>query len=328
MELMRLLRILRRWLWLIVSLVLVTGVALAFRLLATEDRYRARVMLQFTPPLQEEVWLFGDYRPLNARDALTVSQNNFDEVLQSRVVRLRTIHALGLDGKDRGYTLASERLRDADFIEVSVTAGSPEFAAEIADAHVSHAIAYFGELRAKPALAVERFLGAQRRLAEKEFLDANEAFIEFQRRERVASLQRELDLQHAVLAVLLMERDREPFERSTPVAPQDIDALIAERRAELERLMAFEPAYNLLEEKLRQARIKFDLVTEKYESAALTARSLSTASSIQVVDKAQPENRPVSNSKPLFIMGLAGSLGLGIFLALLLEYITTAQRSA
>jgi uncharacterized protein involved in exopolysaccharide biosynthesis len=444
MELINLLRILRRWLWLILSIVLVTGLVLWFRLRSAEPVYEAQVKLQLSTPQQEAVMAFDQYRYISLRDEVTVARNNFTEVLQSERVYNWTIRQFASERNDATYDLDVNLVRDADFMYVIVKARTSELAAEIANTHVNAAIAYYGDLRAKPTSAEKSLFAEQLRIAAEEFRAAEDAFAEFKARNGVASLGNELATYQELLKQLQLERDRlmleEPTNYVDPVGevdkliaqrqkdldrlaalaptynvleenaqqarekyrqalnpynetePQanvvqtaeqlriaaeefraaedafaefkaqngiaslenelatyqvlleqlklerdglmleeltryvdpaaDADKLIAQRQEELDRLAALAPMYNVLEENARQARENYQHVQDKYTEAELKANVVQAASFIQIIEPAQAPPQPVSDLKKLLVLGLAGSLGSGVLLAFLFEYIS------
>ena len=169
MELIDLLRILRRWLWLIVAIVVVTELALWFGTKSAKPVYSATVSLQVTVPQSESVQAYDVYRSISLRDEIVTAINNFVELLQSDEVRQRVISQLGLEGDDALYSLTAEHMTDADFVDVSVETRTPSMAAEIANTHVSVAIAYYGELRAKITNADKDLFAEQLQVAEQEY---------------------------------------------------------------------------------------------------------------------------------------------------------------
>jgi len=378
MELIGLLRVLWRWLWLILSVTLVTVLGLGFRLRMTGPVYQAQVKVQLTAPQQEDVALFDRYRSTSLRDEITVARNNFIEVLQSREVYNRTIAQLGLKGEDAAYTLEVRPLRDSDFIYIFVRGRTPELAAEIANTHVSAAITYYGEVRAKPATAAKNFLAEQLRIAEEEFRSAEKAFTEFQVENSIATLQTELTIYQKLVEQLQLERNRRMLEGPTSRAIQatealldalrlererayaqgdsemvkrfdeaiarytaqledlremtsataHVDSILAKRRAELERLVMLGPGYNVLQENVRQARERYQLLLDKYTEAVLKENTVQAASFIQVVEPALAPARPApTRMKTLLGLAVVGSLGLGVMLAFVLESLTSYQAA-
>jgi uncharacterized protein involved in exopolysaccharide biosynthesis len=256
MELMRLLRGLRRWLWLTVSVVLVTVLVLGLRLRSGAKVYKALAKLQLTIPQSEDVAAFDQYRYVSLRDEMTVARNNFIEVLRSEQVRARTIEQLALDEDDAEYGFEVASVRDSDFIHVVVEASTAEMAAQIANIHASAAIAYYGELRAKPTDAEKDLFEAQLRVSEEELRAAEAAFADFKSQNGVASLEDVLATHLVLLEQLQLERDNRALEDSIrgidPVG--DVDGLISQHQQELDRLLALAPTYNVLEESAQRAR--------------------------------------------------------------------------
>ncbi|MBS4062637.1 MAG: hypothetical protein KG029_19735, partial [Bacteroidetes bacterium] len=65
MELIELLRVIRRWLLLIVAIVVLTQIALWLGLRAAEPVYAATVSLQISTPQRENVAAYDEYRSIS-----------------------------------------------------------------------------------------------------------------------------------------------------------------------------------------------------------------------------------------------------------------------
>jgi uncharacterized protein involved in exopolysaccharide biosynthesis len=338
MELIDVLQVLRRRLGLIVAIVLVTVAALGLRLRLSEPVYRARVTLQLTTPQAEDVAAFDQYTYVSQRDEVTVARNNFVEVLKSDEVRDRTINALSLGARDATYGLEVELVSDSDFIYVSVNAGTPELAVEIANTHVGLAVQNYGELRAKPTDAEKGLFGEQSREAEEELRAAEDALAKFKAQNGVASLEDGLATYQKLLEQLELERDKRLMEATSPSdnagqsgnslnPTAEVDKLIAQRQAELAHLVALGPAYKLLEDNIVQARAKYQHMQDKYNEAAIKERAVRAANFIQVIAPANPPSGPVSNIKWI-ALALAGSLGCSVLLAFFLDYVSRPGKPA
>ncbi len=345
MELMDLLRVLRRWAGLIILIVLATAVVLGLQLRLSGPVYRTWVALQLTIPQSEDVAAFDQYRYTSERDEITVARNNFIKVLESDEVRDRTINALSLGAKDATYSLGTQSVSDSDFVYVSVDARTSKLAADIANTHVAQAIQQYGELRAKPTDAEKVLFAAQAREAEQELRAADGALAEFKAQGGVASLEDDVATYQRLLEELQLERDKRLLEASADVLEDvspsanpgasgssldptaDVDKLIAQREAELARLVALGPAYRLLEDNVVQARAKYQHMQEKYNEAAIKAAAVRAANFIQIVGPAKPPSAPVSNRKWL-LLAITGSLGGGVLLAFLLDYVSRFRRHA
>lgn len=334
MELIDLLRVIRRWLWVIVAVVIVTELALWLGTLSTNPVYAATVNLQISTPQREDVAAYGEYRSISLRDEIAVAINNFSELLQSSEVSNRTASQLGLDKTDALYTLEVNRASDADFIKVTIKARTPSLAAEIANTHVDIAVAYYGELRAQSIKAEKDLFGEQMRVAETEFQAAEQALADFRIRNGIFFLESQMATQQRLLEQLQLERDQRLLEVATtgitttdgtiPVIDSvgEVDKLISQRQKELEQFTALAPQYNILAQNVEQARVLYQHLLSKYSEAELKVTAVQAANFIQVIKPAYAPVGSESSSWPkLAVLALAGSLGLGVMLAFLLQYI-------
>jgi succinoglycan biosynthesis transport protein ExoP len=445
MELLTILHILRRRWWLIVLLPMVSAVALWLGLRSRPPVYQSSVKLQITTPQREDVAVYEEYRYGSLRDEITVARNNFTEVLQGDDIRNQTASQLGLNEGEKEFPVEVNTVRDADFIYVTVEAGSPILAAEIANTLVDTAIAYYGDLRARPTYAESNLFAEKLRTAEENFRAAQDRFAQFQAENGAVSLEEQLDTYQRLLEQLQLERDRllleettraidpisevdrliaqhqQELDRLAALAPADnmlqedvqlaretyrrigaeqdggpqggegqpaeeisaaleelraaenalagfetqqgivsleseletyqklveqlqlerdrllleetargvdavseVEQLIARRQQEMDRLSALVPAYDLLSDDLAQAREQYSYILNKYTEAELTAAAVRAANFIQIVEPAQPPTEPASKAAMLLLLGIAGSVGVGVLLAFLLEYISSA----
>jgi len=92
-------------------------------------------------------------------------------------------------------------------------------------------------------------------------------------------------------------------------------------------LAALEPEYNFLSIQLSRATADYDFILQKYNEAEIVTASTTSADFIQIITLATPPEEPSSNILFLLIFGFVGSLGFGIFLAFVLEYVTTAVQT-
>lgn len=340
MELIDLLRVVRRWLWLIVSIVAATELALWLGMRSAEPVYSGTVSLQISTPQREDVSAYDEYRSISMRDEITVAINNFTELLQSDEVRQRAISQLGLEDNDGLYDISVKQVRDADFVNVTVEARTPSLAAEIANIHVDIAIAYYGELRAQSTKAEKELFTEQLRMAEEEFRTAEKALVNFRAQNGIYSLESQLSTQQKLLEQLQLERDQRllaptptaivtaygsiPPTAAPVVDPvREVDKLIAQRLKELDQFTALAPQYNILEQNVEQARAAYQHLQSKYSEAELKVTAVQAANFIQVIKPAYEPVGPESSWPKLAVLTLAGSLGLGVTLAFLLQYISS-----
>jgi len=433
MELLTILQFLRRWWRMIVLLPLVSVVALWLGLRSKPPTYEATVKLQITAPQREDVAVYEEYRYGSLRDEITVARNNFAEVLEGDEVRKETAGRLGLNDQQRGFPVEVNTARDADFIYVTVEAGSPDLAALIANTFADEAIDVYGDLRARPTYAERDLFAEKVRVAEEDFRTAQDRLAQFQAENGIVSLEEQLNTYQRLIEQLQLERDRLLLEQSTRVsdpvsevdrliaqhqreidrlvalapahtvlqedvqlarenyqralssgettvttledlraaedaladfrtehgvvsleseletyqtlleqlqlerdgmvleeATRDVDAvsqvndLIVQRQEEMDRMAALVPTYDLLSEDLVQAREQYSYVLNKYTEAELTAAAVKAANFIQIVDPAQPPTEPASNAAVLLALATVGSAGVGVLLALFLDYASAA----
>ena len=263
MELMTILRVLRRGWWLIVLLPLVTAVALWFGLRSRPPTYEARVKLQITTPQREDVSVGEEYRYGSQRDEITVARNNFSELVQGDDVRNRTASQLGLNDKEKEFPLEVNTVRDADFLYITVQARTPNLAAEIANTLVGVAIGRYGDLRARPTYAERDLFAEKLRTAEEGYRAAQDRFARFQAENGAVSLEEQLDTCQRLLEQLQLERDRSVLEQTVRVVDpiSEVDRLVAQHQREVNRLAALVPAYNVLQEEVQLARENYGRVS-------------------------------------------------------------------
>lgn len=333
MELIDLLRVVRRWLWLIVAIMVVAELALWLGMRSAEPVYAASVRLQISTPQREEVAAYDQNRYVDGRAEITVAINNFMELLPNSEIRQRVISQLGLADEDALYALNVGRVTDADFIKVTVEARTPNLAAEIANTHVDLAIAYYGELRAQSTNAEKALFFEQLQVAEKEFLAAESALADFRTQHGIYSLESQISAQQKLLEQLQLERDLRLLDQAaTPISTagsdgpvidsvSQVDKLIAQRLEELDHYSALAPQYNMLAENVVQARAIYQRLLGKYNEAKLKVNAVQAANFIQVVKPATVPAASESNWPRLALLALAGSLGLGMTLAFLLQYL-------
>lgn len=317
MELTRLLVVLRRWWWLILAFVVVTAVVLGFRLRTAQTMYEAQVKLQLTAPPQEDISVFPQNRASSLRDEMTVARNNLIELLKSREIDSRVAKRLAHEATDSGYSLDISPVRDSDFIYVTVRAASPTQASDIANALTTEAIAYYGEVRAKPSMATKSLLDDQVSAAEREYRVTADAFTAFRVDNHLATLDQDIATAQQLLQQALLVQDKASVSGNSTASAEDI---VAKRRDDVKRLVTLQPQYALLEGKLGAAQDNYQLLLKKQSEASVTENQTRKAAYIQVIEPAVTPLHPVAaRTGVLFALALLGSLGLAIMLAFLLE---------
>lgn len=137
------------------------------------------------------------------------------------------------------------------------------------------------------------------------------------------SVESQIDQIYRLIEELRLERDRRliaPSEDLQTARVLTIDTLIEETQERVIHLTSLEPEYNFLSIQLSRATQDYDFILQKYNEAEIVAESTTSADFIQIITLATPPEEPSSNVLFLVVFGFVGSLGLGIFMAFLLEY--------
>ena len=334
-ELIGLLKVLRRWLWLIV---LIVGGTTGLLFLVTRNAdavYEASATIQITTPDREDIAVFDEFTSTSDRDEIVITLNKFVEVAQYPDVITRTMEELSLEEE---YDLEVDTELGADFVFIIVTANVPEVASEIANAHAKNAIQYFGELRVRPLDEALIYFGEQRTLAKEELEEAEKALTDFQLENGIVSIRDELNIGSNVLETLEIAQAEFDFnslvagsDDSSSVLPEGVDPelldeLIQAQRDKLTQIAILEPQYNALLEDVNTARDKFDTVAEKYVEADLKKSFASKAFFIQIIKAADVPETSENSFIRTMAFGVVGSFGLSILLAFVLDYIFTGRR--
>jgi uncharacterized protein involved in exopolysaccharide biosynthesis len=268
MDLAEIIRIVRRWAWLILTIIVVAQLALWLGVRAAPAQYKATVGVQISAPQVEDVAAYDQYRSITLRDEITAAINNFTDILTSDEVIRRTTQQLGLTGDNANYTVSAERVLDADYINMTVQAATPALAAQIANTHVAVATAYYGELRAQSTKADRDLFAKQLADAQQEYVSAQSTYAAFQSEHGITSMDGEIDRYKQILAQLSLQRDQQQVQRVTTIADPvaEVDKLIAQRQQEMDRLQAMAPTYHLLQARADQARTRYEsLSAQQYD---------------------------------------------------------------
>jgi uncharacterized protein involved in exopolysaccharide biosynthesis len=323
MDLISLFHVIWRWFWLVLVVVGISGAVAFYKVSDAPALYEATVKIQLSAPPPLDVALYDQYRSSNLRDDMTVAANNFRELMQSVEVNQRTITQLALTAEDADYSIQVTALGDSNFIFATAQARTPQLAQEIANAAVSIGISYYGEVSAKPAAAAGESIHAQLQNAEKDLRAAQDALANFQKDNNITSLEDELANDNLLIQRLQTARSDLLVEGKPTSA---IDNLLAQRRQEVVNLQALSPSYAVLEENAKQAKAGYDLLLSKYQEATLKVDDVRSASFMQVIEPAtEPAAQIPSKSKTILGLTFAGSLGLGVLLALLLDSFRKAR---
>ena len=239
MELNQILKVMRRWtVVIVVAMVVVAGVA-AWRAIAAGAVYESTVQLQLTAPQPEDVTLYSTNRSsTNVRDDMAVALNNFTELVQNREVFNRVIKQLGLTGEDANYKIEVRPVRDSDYFDVVAQSKNAALVGQIANAHVAAAIAYYGEVRSKPAASSKAFLANQVTLADKRVQLAESSLADFQAQNHVSTVTTEVEIDTRILQDLITERNQRSLNGPTSLAINGANSVLTQLRVDRENANA------------------------------------------------------------------------------------------
>lgn len=321
MEVRHLVAILWQRRWILVGS-LVIGVGSCAGYLATRaPMYEARARIQLMPPREEES--LAAREPMVVRlqdtidDLMTVTRNNFIEVLKSREVSRRAQARLGDNGC--AYDLDVNVIRDSNFLDLVVSTPCRERAADITNVLADEAIAYYVKLRGLGLAATREALQKERVAAVESLRAAEQAFSAFRIARGVGSITDAIRTSQEALIRLELERDGKVATAGRPTPDED---RVAERaKRSVDELVGLEPAYRLLEEQVKEARRTLRHVSDRYAEAELRGKVILAASFMQRVEEARAPESPDSRAAALLALAAVGSLGLGIAAAVLLDYL-------
>jgi uncharacterized protein involved in exopolysaccharide biosynthesis len=206
------LNIIRKRLWLIILLLIVTvGVILAISYTA-KPVYRATVRLQVLATDSAAVSLFTEYRASSTTTEIQQAQNDFMRALKSGFVAWRTIADLNLEIGALDLLAGLSTAVEGDYIVVTVESDDPASAEGIASRQVDNALTYYREGRATPSRVLLTFVTEQLSAAQQGMLDAENALFEFKKAHQIDSIDQETRALQDLTRNLRLERDRAEIE--------------------------------------------------------------------------------------------------------------------
>ena len=326
MELSLLARILWRWKWLIIACVLTAGTAVWLGLSNAVPVYQASTVLRFGVPDRTTVELVPDYDFVDSRAEVVRAINNFLDVAQQPGVYDKTKETLGLEGADADYQINIDSSNDSDFVEISIETESALLAASIVNTHAQFAIETFGDIRSKDPQSSKETFDVQLIEAEEARNSAEEDFTDFRREHGVTFLETDINVVESSLIQLTAEQSkliaRDPVGQSPQVI--QLETRIAEQRARLDMLSQLAPEYTNLEAVVATRRENYQQLLERSTEASQKTGLAQSANFIQVATPSVVPTEPVDKATRLLLLAIIGSLGMGILLAFMLEYLTGA----
>ena len=202
------LNVIRRRLWLIVLLFIITVGGVLYLSRTAKPVYRASVRLQVVASEPQEVALFSEFKAGATGQELVDSQTEFIRSLQTGIVAWQTIADLNL-GIGAYDLLKSQSIStEGPFITVIVEADDPAVAETLATTHVENALRYYRTTRARPSTVIREFISERLTLAEEEFKKAKDTLRQFKLTHALDSLESEIASYQDTIRRLQSQRDQ------------------------------------------------------------------------------------------------------------------------
>lgn len=331
-DLLRFLRILGRWWWVVALVLLATIGALTTAITLAKPQYQAGVTIQISAPPPQEVPLFSEYGREAISQQIEQTRSSLAEFLQAGDVAKRVLDRLP------NITMSEEALRTrisvelptaSQTIRVRVQADSPATAALLANTVAEAGLAYYAQLLAQPTAKNREFVEQQLQLAAQKLVDAEAKLEQFRLEHKVYDVEKAIDEQSSLLTRLRENRDLARAQNAEADV-QQITPLITEREAELQALIQLVPGYNLLVDQVEHIRSTSNLLQESLSEAQIKESQILSSGSIQLISAARPPADPLpALSNGVILLSVGSSLMVGMLLALLLEFmdsLTLARR--
>jgi uncharacterized protein involved in exopolysaccharide biosynthesis len=318
----------KRW-WLLVA---ICGVTLATIMIIAQMRpvaYEATVRFLVNVPPSSDVTLYPGFDRPSASQQIAATTASFMEVLRSPTVLQRTRETLGLamPMSELEQAIFVEKPLDSEFVWVTVTASTAEEAAGIANAVVTEAKDYYGEIQAAPSAAAREFISAQVLEAEAVVARDRQALEDFKARNEVGDLGEEITVARTILWNLVLSQSQANARGATNEV-QTYERLITQEQAELTRLTGLSQDYENLQSRITRSQDYYQFLLDKETEAKLKENEILRVSFIQVVTPATAPSQPVSPyDMRVFALGLAVSLVVGVILIFALEYAELQRRN-
>jgi uncharacterized protein involved in exopolysaccharide biosynthesis len=240
----------RRW-WLI-ALIVVGAVVVTLAVTLTQPpTYRSSLRLQALALDDQEVALYTRRSTGAVSDQIALTQFNFNETLQNSLIAWRTIRDLDLEISASQLLANLGTSAAGDFVSVTYDAGTPEEAMDVLNRHVENALAYYNDVRSRPASVAGQFVATELSAQGQALRSAQDALLQFQLEHNVGDLPREINAVQDGLRTLRSARDNAQIQAS------QAETLAAQYAAQAEQTEAdLAAAQQALDELLAAAAVE------------------------------------------------------------------------
>ncbi|HNS02908.1 MAG TPA: Wzz/FepE/Etk N-terminal domain-containing protein [Anaerolineae bacterium] len=263
----------RRW-WLIAGLVVGAVAVTLLVTLSAPPTYRSSLRLQALALDDQEVALYTRRSSGGVSEQIALTQFNFNETLQNSLIAWRTIRDLDLDLSANQLLGNLSTSAAGDFVTVTYDAATPQEAMDVLNRHVENALAYYNEIRARPASVSGQFVTAELATQGQRLRQAQDALLQFQLEHNVGDLPREINAVQDGVRAIRTARDAAQVQASlAETLAEQHAAQAAETEAELaaaQQALAALPAdgETLTAEQQASREAQLALVTALSQAAA------------------------------------------------------------
>jgi uncharacterized protein involved in exopolysaccharide biosynthesis len=323
-DLIKYLRILRKWWWIIVLLPAVTLTTMLTIFLLSDPQYKATVTLQVSAPPPQEVPLYSSLGKQALSDEIVRTQTSLNELLSEGDIAYRVLHELPdvpMLGAELRQRIDIDIPEDSHLMRISVKSPSAEMSALLANAVVETALQQYAELAAKPTAGMRQFIEVQLELAQSEYEAAEAELTQFQVANKIGSLDIALNRQYDLIRTLKATRDIAESDGDA-VRMRSLDDIILEREAELQNLIGLSSEYYTLVGRVDRARDTYNFMLDKKAEAQIKENQILELASVQIITPARPPVRPAPRmDSKVIVLGTVVSLIAGVLVAVLVEYL-------
>lgn len=313
--------IIKKRLWLIVLLFVVTMGAMVVASYLSEPVYEAKGLFQVTAPLPADVSLFTDFRTSTSRDELGYTKNNFLGVLKSNFVVGQVVDEFELNIDADQFLedkVVIEPSQDSDLVTLTVTAENPKLATDIANTLIEKGAQRFGEMSASSITANKKLIQKQMEKIKVQLDEAKAALTAFQIENGVGSMDGVLRAQESLISQLALRRD-ESLARGDDETAANYDQIMATRERQIQTLILLASEYDTLQDAVKRIDLTYSDLLDKETEATLKENEIQGAKFVRIIPAREP-TRPLPRLNiKLLLIGAMVSLVLGIILAFVLD---------
>jgi uncharacterized protein involved in exopolysaccharide biosynthesis len=329
-DILKYLKIIRKW-WLVILLLVASTVGTLVTIpFLTEPQYEATVTIQVSAPPPQEVPLYSSYNRQYLQVEIDRTRSSFSEFVLEGDIPYRAVEALpdiqmgGAELRDR---IEIEIPEDGQLMRISIRASDPQKAALLADTVVDIGLTQYGLLLAQSTVNTRKFIEQELDLARTELRTAGADLTQFQVTHKIGSFSSAINSQHDILRSLVLQYDLARAGADS-VKAAALDEVIKEREIELQNLIGLSVEYSELADHVDRVRATYNYLLDRRTEAQIKENQILELDTIQTIIPARPPSRPIAViSAKIIVLGGVVSLLMGMLLTFLLEYLVISNAS-